>query len=50
MMSVRIKVSHGRSAGSSRREIMHAAAEAIQPGLPSGDGSPYIVRNARGKA
>jgi hypothetical protein len=47
MMSVRSRVSHGRSAGSSRREIMHAAAEAIQPGLPSGDGSPYIVRKAR---
>jgi hypothetical protein len=33
---------------------MHAAADAIQPGLPSSDGSPYIVcearRKARGKA
>jgi hypothetical protein len=29
---------------------MPAAADAIQPGLPSGDGSPYIVRIARRKA
>jgi hypothetical protein len=29
---------------------MRAAEDAIQPGLPSGDGSPYIVRKARRKA
>jgi hypothetical protein len=28
---------------------MHVAADAIQHLLPSGDGSPYIVRNARRK-